>query len=117
MISSHRITSPAPVGRHGSIRQKLILLAGLSGVVLAVAVLSICIGTRDVGWGEIISALAGRIDSIGAASVAMRIPRTVLALLAGAALGVAGVIMQGMTRNPLADPGCWASIPAQRLPW
>lgn len=105
MTSSHSITSPASASRHGSIRQKLILLAGLSGVVLAVAVLSICIGTRDVGWGEIISALSGRIDSIGAASVAVRIPRTLLALLAGAALGVAGVIMQGMTRNPLADPG------------
>src|SRR5690606_16352201 len=41
----------------------------------------------------------------GEAAVAMRIPRTLLALLAGAALGLAGAIMQGVTRNPLADPG------------
>ncbi|TCJ99615.1 FecCD family ABC transporter permease [Nocardia alba] len=34
-----------------------------------------------------------------------RIPRTLLAALVGAALGVAGAVMQGLTRNPLADPG------------
>ena len=35
----------------------------------------------------------------------MRLPRTVLGLLAGAALGLAGGVMQALTRNPLADPG------------
>jgi iron complex transport system permease protein len=100
-----RRATPGPTSRQSSGRQKLVLLAGLCAVLIAVAILSICIGTRSVGWGEIASALAGHVDSIGEASVAVRIPRTVLALLAGAALGVAGAIMQGMTRNPLADPG------------
>jgi iron complex transport system permease protein len=36
---------------------------------------------------------------------ALRLPRTVLAIAVGAALGVAGALMQGHTRNPLADPG------------
>ena len=36
---------------------------------------------------------------------ALRIPRTVLAIAVGIALGVAGALMQGHTRNPLADPG------------
>ena len=35
----------------------------------------------------------------------LRIPRTMLGLLVGAALGVAGALMQALTRNPLADPG------------
>ena len=35
----------------------------------------------------------------------LRLPRTVLGLAAGAALGLAGALMQAMTRNPLADPG------------
>ena len=35
----------------------------------------------------------------------MRIPRTLMAAAAGAALGLSGAIMQGVTRNPLADPG------------
>ncbi|SCX14506.1 FecCD family ABC transporter permease [Agrobacterium rosae] len=67
--------------------------------------LSVAIGTRDVDWGDIVAALGGQADNIGQAAVAVRIPRTVLALVAGAALGLSGAIMQGVTRNPLADPG------------
>jgi len=37
--------------------------------------------------------------------IGLRLPRTVVALVAGAALGLAGAVMQGVTRNPLADPG------------
>ena len=76
-----------------------------AGALVAVAGLSVAIGTRDVGLDDIVSALAGRVETIGEAAVAMRIPRTLLALLAGAALGLSGAIMQGVTRNPLADPG------------
>lgn len=77
------------------------VLAGL-GLLL---ILSVAVGTRSVGWADIMVALGGRIDSIDQAAVAARIPRTLLAGLAGAALGLAGAIMQGVTRNPLADPG------------
>ena len=35
----------------------------------------------------------------------LRVPRTAAAALVGAAMGVAGALMQGLTRNPLADPG------------
>lgn len=80
----------------------------LSLVAAALALfsaLSVAIGTRDVGLDDIAAALGGQVETIGQAAVAMRIPRTVLALLAGAALGLAGAIMQGVTRNPLADPG------------
>jgi len=44
---------------------------------------------------------------MGEASVTMRIPRTVLAVIAGSALGLSGAIMQSVTRNPLADPAFW----------
>lgn len=81
---------------------------GLAAMIVAVAALcamSLAIGTRDVAWSDILAALHGQVDSIGQAAVAMRIPRTALALVAGAALGLAGAVMQGVTRNPLADPG------------
>ena len=82
---------------------------GWLGVVLAVLLglgaASVAIGTRDVALADIAAALRGRHDTIAQAAVALRIPRTVLALLAGGALGLAGAIMQGVTRNPLADPG------------
>lgn len=67
--------------------------------------LSISLGARAVSLEEISAGLKGQIDGLGAAAVALRIPRTVLALLAGAALGLSGALMQGVTRNPLADPG------------
>ncbi|MEZ5087881.1 MAG: iron ABC transporter permease [Tessaracoccus sp.] len=81
---------------------------GLVGVTLALAiicVLSIVIGSRVVSWTEIVAAFGGSIDGLGEAAVLKRILRTALALVVGAALGLSGALMQGVTRNPLADPG------------
>lgn len=81
---------------------------GLLGLVLALCALcalSVAVGTRDVTLTDIRAALSGRVDTVAQAAVAMRLPRTLLAILAGAALGLAGGVMQGVTRNPLADPG------------
>ena len=86
-------------------RLRSLWLAGLVGLLAVLMSLSVTVGTRDVAWIDITAALGGAQDTIGQAAVALRIPRTLLALLAGAALGLAGAIMQGVTRNPLADPG------------
>jgi iron complex transport system permease protein len=80
------------------------LLAVLLALVCA-CLLSVGFGTRDVGLCDIRAGLWGATDTMEAAVVAVRLPRTVLALVAGAALGLAGATMQGITRNPLADPG------------
>ncbi|MCQ0970196.1 iron ABC transporter permease [Paracoccus sp. TK19116] len=77
----------------------------LALIVLALSVLSLSVGTRDVGWADVLAGLAGGVDTIGQAAVAVRMPRTLLAMVAGASLGLSGAIMQGVTRNPLADPG------------
>ena len=88
-----------------SSRLRALEFFGMLVVLAALAMLSVAVGTRDVAWAEIISALGGQVETIGEAAVSVRIPRTLLALVAGAALGLAGAIMQGVTRNPLADPG------------
>lgn len=80
-------------------------LLALVVLLVALCILSIAVGTREVTWQEISAALQGQLTSVGEAAVAMRIPRTLLAVIAGGALGLAGAIMQGVTRNPLADPG------------
>ncbi|WP_425582991.1 FecCD family ABC transporter permease [Zhihengliuella alba] len=80
----------------------VLVLLVLLGVL---AVLSVAFGARPVSPAEIWAGLTGPADGFGPASVAQRIPRTALALLAGAALAVSGAVMQGVTRNPLADPG------------
>ncbi len=77
----------------------------LLGVLVLLVIASITIGSRNVDWADIVAALGGATDNIGQGAIAKRIPRTLLAMLVGAALGLAGAVMQGVTRNPLADPG------------
>ncbi len=101
--SLHQPDASTYLRSSNSIRSLWLLL--LIVVLIISCFLSVALGTRDVSWTEILSALSGHGDTIGQAAVAMRIPRTLLALLAGAALGLAGTVMQGITRNPLADPG------------
>ncbi len=99
MIETH-----ARANRQRHLRVAVVTIA--LGMLLCIAAgLSISFGARSVSLAEISAGLQGRIDGLGAAAVALRIPRTVLALLAGAALGLSGALMQGVTRNPLADPG------------
>tara|TARA_R110002049_G_scaffold268597_1_gene445330 strand:- start:9650 stop:10651 length:1002 start_codon:yes stop_codon:yes gene_type:complete len=80
-------------------------IVAVIGLLLLMTGLSLTVGARSVTWVEVWAGVTGQIESIGAAAVAVRMPRTALAILAGAALGLAGAIMQGISRNPLADPG------------
>ncbi|TCT32664.1 FecCD family ABC transporter permease [Martelella mediterranea] len=95
----HSITGYRSPGR------KLVWLVVMLVILVLLMVASLAIGARPVSVSDIAGALAGHAQSIGEAVVTMRIPRTVLGVLAGAALGLSGALMQGMTRNPLADPG------------
>ncbi|MEV6770311.1 iron chelate uptake ABC transporter family permease subunit [Nocardia sp. NPDC051030] len=80
----------------------LLAVAGLAAVCL----LSLLVGTKSIPVAEIWAALCGDDSSPDHLIVTeYRVPRTLLGLLAGVALGVAGCLMQGLTRNPLADPG------------
>lgn len=92
-----------PSGR--SNRMRTAWLSAVLALLVLLCALSVAIGTRDVTFADITAALAGRVETVAEAAVAVRLPRTLLALLSGAALGLAGAIMQGVTRNPLADPG------------
>lgn len=92
-MSLHRVTPPGA------------LTWWLAAALVAAALLSIGIGTRDTGWTTLLGLTDGSVDSMAEAAVASRLPRTLLAILAGASLAVAGAGMQGLTRNPLADPG------------
>lgn len=86
-------------------RVRLLWLLAVAVVLLLLVVASLAVGSRDVSWADILAALGGSSDGLDQAAVTKRIPRTVLALLVGAALGLSGAVMQGVTRNPLADPG------------
>lgn len=76
-------------------------------LAVAVCVLSIAVGTRPIGLGTVWQALTDpALPGDDAVIVRqLRVPRTLVGLLAGLALGVSGALMQGHTRNPLGDPG------------
>ncbi|WP_129336490.1 FecCD family ABC transporter permease [Cellulomonas endophytica] len=96
---------PRRAPRHGRpAALALGLLAALALLVLAVG-LSVAVGSRSVPLGAVWSALVAPDGSFVSTVVASRVPRTVLGLLVGAALAVAGALVQGLTRNPLGDPG------------
>ncbi|WP_062205590.1 iron ABC transporter permease [Streptomyces sp. NBRC 109706] len=86
-------------------RVRLLWLLAAVAALAAAMLASVALGSRTVPWSDVLAALGGAEDSLEQAAVTKRIPRTLLAVLVGAALGLAGAVMQGVTRNPLGDPG------------
>jgi iron complex transport system permease protein len=79
----------------------------LAGVLLGAGLLSVAIGTKWIPTPTVVEALT-RFDPDATDHLIvreLRLPRTVVGIAVGAALAVAGALMQGITRNPLADPG------------
>lgn len=82
-----------------------LLLVGILAVLLAVvAGASMLVGDRMFLVGDLINWLAGRGGPVTSSVMDARAPRVLAAALAGVALAVSGAIIQGVTRNPLADP-------------
>ncbi|WP_350338465.1 iron ABC transporter permease [Corynebacterium sp. UMB10119B.1] len=93
------------------------LVAFLAASTVCAALVSLLFGAREMGFGAtlgavrdgIVLAFSGGVERLEASSdeakiiAQLRVPRTLLGLLVGAALGTAGALLQGHTRNPLAD--------------
>ena len=95
------------------LRRRLLTFLVLGALLLVMVVANLAIGTFDVSPGKVVAILADHLgidtgvefttqeDSV---VWAIRLPRLSLALLVGAALGITGAALQGLFRNPLADP-------------
>ena len=82
------------------------LSLGLAGLAVACVLLACLIGTAPLGVGELAAALVGAGDPAHRVIVwEIRLPRALAALLVGVALGASGAALQGLLRNPLAEPG------------
>ena len=105
-IPQHRAAPVAPVVRRRLSTRVLGLLI-CAAVVVALCFLSLAVGTRvtplQAVWDAVVAYDPRNTDQLVIRE--LRVPRTILGILVGAALGLAGAVMQGVTRNPLADPG------------
>ncbi|MCX6466711.1 MAG: iron ABC transporter permease [Pseudonocardiales bacterium] len=103
MTAVHTPPAPAP----SRLRARRVGLVLALAVLLAAAVLaSLAIGAREIPLPEVWSAILGPTGTENDIVVrSLRAPRTLLGVAVGVALGMAGALMQGHTRNPLAEPG------------
>lgn len=92
------------VRRRAPARTAVVFAVGIAALAVCI-VLSLALGTRPVPLATVVDALLGDDASRDAIAVTgIRLPRTIIGVVVGAALGLAGAVCQGVTRNPLASP-------------
>ncbi|OOC53808.1 MULTISPECIES: FecCD family ABC transporter permease [Nocardiopsis] len=96
------LTRPTPTRR---VIRPIGLLTAL-GALAVCALLSVTVGTKPIPVADVWASLTAYDGSYDHDVIrSLRVPRTVIGVFVGAALGLAGALMQALTRNPLAEPG------------
>ena len=85
--------------------RRALVLVSLTIAVVVIALASLMLGSNLISPAAVVTGLFDPAQDAGSVVWGSRVPRTVLGLVVGACLGIAGAVMQGQTRNPLADPG------------
>ncbi|MFH9266059.1 FecCD family ABC transporter permease [Streptomyces sp. NPDC017546] len=105
MSASAPVRTAAPPRTPRLSRRAASVAAAVLALLLAV-LLSLAVGARSIPPGEVFDVLLHGGHSDAAEVIrSMRVPRTLIGLMVGAALALAGTVLQGITRNPIADPG------------
>lgn len=104
------LTSPVPLAAAASDQRgrgsKGVWLVLLLLVLVALVIVSVAVGSRLIPLETVWTVLWEPDESQDSLVIhGLRLPRTMLAIVAGTALGVAGALIMALTRNPLADPG------------
>ncbi|MFT3854942.1 MAG: iron chelate uptake ABC transporter family permease subunit [Ilumatobacteraceae bacterium] len=103
------MTATSPIATTVRARRNRRLAIGLAVCVVLLAVvccLSLAVGSRSIPLGTVWRSFTGYDGSRDHLIIRqLRQPRTLIGLLAGTCLGLSGAVMQGLTHNPLADPG------------
>jgi iron complex transport system permease protein len=114
MSSMADTAAPRPAWRSARESRARVVLASCLLALLATAILSAGVGAVAIPPLQVVRLLAAPLGLDGGQAVepshalvfwSIRLPRLLLAVLVGASLGAAGTVMQGLFRNPLADPG------------
>ncbi|MFD6336370.1 FecCD family ABC transporter permease [Streptomyces sp. NPDC060131] len=97
---------PTHSTRHALVARRIGWTAAAVAAVLLSVLLSLAVGARAVAPSAVVDALLHGGNSDDAEVIRqLRVPRTLIGLMVGAALALAGTALQGITRNPIADPG------------
>ncbi|WP_176727620.1 MULTISPECIES: FecCD family ABC transporter permease [unclassified Streptomyces] len=110
-MSTTAVERPVTRGATEVRRGRVVGLGTLVALLALAATLSLAVGARALSPGEVWHGLFAspdpdqRLTEIRLIVQTVRVPRTVLAIVAGIALGVGGALIQGYTRNPIADTG------------
>ncbi|KPC76205.1 iron ABC transporter permease [Streptomyces sp. NRRL WC-3753] len=110
-MTTTAVERPAPGGVTEARRRRVAGLGLLAALLVVVAAVSLAVGARALSPAEVWHGLVAapepdqRLTEIRLIVRTVRVPRTVLAVVAGIALGVGGALIQGYTRNPIADTG------------
>jgi len=95
---------PLPLSRQG--KPVVIVVAAGLALIAVTSLTSVLVGVQSLAPGDVLDALRGMpAGQETAAIVASRVDRTVIGLVVGAAIALSGVVLQGLTRNPIAEPG------------
>ncbi|MFH8974338.1 FecCD family ABC transporter permease [Streptomyces sp. NPDC017890] len=110
-MATTAVERPTPGSTTEARRRRVAGLGVLAVVLVAAAAASLAVGARALSPGEVWHGLFAasdpdqRLTEIRLIVRTVRVPRTVLAVVAGIALGIGGALIQGYTRNPIADTG------------
>ncbi|MEV8367601.1 FecCD family ABC transporter permease [Streptomyces niveus] len=110
-MSTTAVERPLPRGTTDTRRRRVMGVGALVVVLVIAGAVSLAVGARALSPTDVWHGLFGppdpdqRLTEIRLIVRTVRIPRTVLAVVAGIALGVGGALIQGYTRNPIADTG------------
>ncbi|ACZ31190.1 transport system permease protein [Xylanimonas cellulosilytica DSM 15894] len=122
MLTSPAAEALAPAARRPRrSRPRAGVVVAIAVVLALVVVASLLLGVRSVSpdkvWAALWPGAAGHdlTDPDQRVVAQLRVPRTVLGVLAGLALGCVGTVIQGVTRNPIADPGLLGITPGASL--
>ncbi|MGB0111678.1 MAG: iron chelate uptake ABC transporter family permease subunit [Ilumatobacteraceae bacterium] len=99
------IGAPAPA--RAQTARRIVGIVVLVVLLVFAAIASLAVGAKAIPVSDVIQAFTGYdpLDTNHLIVRELRLPRTMVGIMVGAALGVAGAVMQAVTRNPLADPG------------
>ena len=93
-------------GRRARTRAMMLVISALS---IMAALIAMCLGAARLPLGKVVGAIGGALrgeaaDTASTIVLGVRLPRVIASYLVGAALSVCGACMQGLFRNPMADP-------------